>query len=276
MEYFMKHISLLLTSTLLFLASCAKPAAPAPTPTPTTPPTPIPTAAPTQPPALTLTYQDNAQVELVTPTGRHIYIDVANVGSLTKDPSADDVLLTTHLHNDHYYRDFVEAFPGQQILTSTGKIELPDVTITGIASGHNANDPLLDQGGTNYIYIIEIAGLRIVHFGDIGQEALTDEQLAAIGSVDLAITQFANSFSNMNATNLKGFNLMDQVKPRLVIPTHSDNATIQIAVKRWKGYYSDTRTITLSVDTIPEKTSILVLGNLAIAYSSLYGLELWK
>jgi hypothetical protein len=57
---------------------------------------------------------------------------------------------------------------------------------------------------------------------------------AAIGSVDLAITQFSNSFSNMNTTNLKGFNLMDQVKPRLIIPTHSDNATIQIAVQLWQ------------------------------------------
>jgi hypothetical protein len=102
--------------------------------------------------------------------------------------------------------------------------------------------------------------------GDIGQPVLTDSQLAAIGAVDLAITQFANSFSSMDSTNLKGFNLMDQVKPRLVIPTHSDKATIQIACERWKGYFSESRMITLSAANIPSERSILILGTLGAAY----------
>ena len=54
------------------------------------------------------------------------------------------------------------------------------VTITGIAPGHNAGDPLLDKGGTNYINIIDLGGLRIAHFGDIGQVALTASQLKKI------------------------------------------------------------------------------------------------
>ena len=118
--------------------------------------------------------------------------------------------------------------------------------------------------------------MRIAHFGDIGQDALTDDQLAALGTVDLAITQFSNSFSNMNAANLKGFNLMDQVKPRLIIPTHSDQATIKIASERWKGYYSESRTVTLSAASLPSGRSILVLGNLSIAYGALFKLEPWK
>jgi hypothetical protein len=215
-------------------------------------------------------------VELVTPAGRHIYIDVYNTGLLTRDPSADDILLTTHLHNDHYYAAFVDAFPGQQIFDSAGKIEFPDVTVTGLASAHNAGDPLLDKGGTNYIFVINTGGLRIVHYGDIGQEDLTSEQLTAIGSVDIAITQFSNSYSQMNAANLKGFNLKDQVKPHLIIPTHSDSATIKIAVERWTGYYSDSRTVTLSPSTLPADKSILFLGNMAVAYGTIYKLKPWK
>ena len=151
-----------------------------------------------------------------------------------------------------------------------------DVTITGIASAHNSGDPIRVKGATDYIYIIDVAGMRIVHFGDIGQDALTNGQLASIGYVDLAITQFSNSFSSMNATNLKGFNLMDQVKPRLIIPTHSDSATIKVAAERWKGYFSESRTVKLSTASIPADQSILVLGNLAIAYSTLFKLEAWK
>ena len=43
------------------------------------------------------------------------------------------------------------------------------------------------------------------------------EQLAAIGHVDLAFMQLNNSYSNMDLVNKKGFKLMDQVKPRLII-----------------------------------------------------------
>jgi hypothetical protein len=226
---------------------------------------------------VSLTYEDNAQVELVTPTGRHVYLDVVNPALFSKQPTADDILLTTHLHGDHYYRDFVDAFPGQKLTDTTGKIELPDVTVTGIASGHNSNDPLLESGGSNYIYVAEIGGLRIAHFGDIGQDALTADQLAALGSVDIAIMQFDNSYSGMNATNMKGFNLMDQVKPRLIIPTaHVSMPTIQIAVSRWTGYFAESRTVTITPDNIPAGTSILILGNMAAVYNTLYHLKAWK
>lgn len=262
----MKPATYILLILVVILAACGE------TPAPRTPEGP---AAPGEQ-AVTLTYGEAAQVELVTSTGRHIYIDIGNVGLLQRQPQADDVLLTTHLHTDHYYKTFVDAFPGQQLFVSEGRIELPEATITGIASAHNAGDELLPQGGTNYIFIIETGGLRIVHFGDIGQEALTDEQLAAIGTADLAITQFANRFSSMNADNLKGFNLMDQVQPRLILPTHSDRASIEIAVGRWPGYYSETNTVALSPERIPAETSVLILGSLAPAYGSLFGLETWE
>jgi len=259
----MKSIVLILAAAVL-LAACGQPVA---------------TATPTLPPAVTgvtLTYGEAAQVELVTPSGRHIYIDIANTAALQSEPTADDVLLTTHLHGDHYYSSFVESFPGQQLFTSEGRIELPDVTITGLASAHNSGDPIQAEGATNYIYIIETGGLRIAHFGDIGQDALTPEQLAALGSVDLAITQLANSFSSMSADNLKGFNLIEQIRPRLILPTHSDRATIEIAVGRWPGYYGESTTVSLAPEKLPAGTGVLVLGNLAAAYGSLYGLEIWK
>ena len=277
----MKSLKLLPAIVLLFLAACAAPATPAPSPTTVPPkaiPTSEPTAMPTAIPSVTITYEEYAQVELVTPTGRHIYIDVstANIPYLTQAPTAEDVLLTTHLHSDHVDADFQSKFPGQQLYTQEGKIELPDVTITGMASAHNTNDPIQSEGATDYIYIIDVAGLRIAHFGDIGQEALTDTQLATLGKVDVAITQLSNNYSDMNAINKKGFNLMDQVKPRLIIPTHSDKATIQMAAERWKGYYSDSRTVIVSADNLPSETSLLALGALAPSYGVLFKLAPWK
>jgi Beta-lactamase superfamily domain len=292
-EVLMKKIMTFLFVGALLLAACGQTAntvtlVPIQSPTATSvEPTPMPSAAttsaePTPIPSamatsssVSLTYDDYAQVELVTPIGRHILIDVADPSQLIKSPSADDILLTTHLHDDHYKQSFVDAFPGQQIFDSTGRIELSDVTITGLASAHTASDPFLEKGGTNYIFIIDTGGLRIVHFGDIGQEALTAEQLTAIGAVDVAITQFSNDFSNMDAINRKGFRLVAQVKPHLIIPTHIDTDTAKLAVDRWKGYYSDTRTITLSPIVLPADESILFLGNNA-AFGASYKLQLWK
>jgi L-ascorbate metabolism protein UlaG (beta-lactamase superfamily) len=260
-----------LAATLLLAACAGASGTPAASPVPSATPVPPPKAV-----GISLTYGDNAQVELVTPAGRHVYIDVYNTAQLIKDPSADDILLTTHLHDDHYYASFVDAFPGRQIFDQTGRIELPDVTITGLAAGHNSSDAFLEKGGTDYIFVIDTGGLRFVHFGDIGQDALTPGQLNAIGKVDVAVMQLSNGYSNMDATNLKGFNLMDQVKPRLLIPTHSDSATIKLAVERWTGYASDARTVTLSSATLPAERSILILGNMAPAYAAIYNLKVWK
>lgn len=226
---------------------------------------------------VTLTYAaEPADVEIVTPAGRIVFVDVYDAGNMSRTPTTQDILLTTHFHNDHYCKAVADAFPGRQLLAETGKIELPDVNITGIAAAHNSDDPILDKGGTDYIYIIETGGLRIVHFGDLGQDALTAEQLAAIGKVDVAISQLSNSMSDMDADNLKGFNLMEQVRPLLFIPTHSDNDTIKIAVERWKGFYSASRSITISSARLAPARSVLILGSMAVPYGKVFNLELWQ
>lgn len=84
-------------------------------------------------------------------------------------------MLTTHNHGDHYRLDFFNSFAGRQLKVKTGDIKLEDVTIRGIASAHNEGDEPRPEDGSNYIFIIDMGGLRIAHFGDIGQDALTNE-----------------------------------------------------------------------------------------------------
>jgi hypothetical protein len=69
---------------------------------------------------------------------------------------------------------------------------------------------------------------------------------------------------------------MEQVKPRLIIPTHSDMDTIEIAAERWKGYFSESSTVRLSASSMPAEPSLLVLGNLGPSYGKLFNLEPWK
>ncbi len=125
----------------------------------------------------------------------------------------------------------------------TGVLEVPGAIIQGIASSHNIGDRLRPEGGTNYIFLIEIGSLRIAHFGDIGQNTLSEDQLTILGDVDIAITQINNPYSEMDAENRKGINLMEQVQPRLIIPTHSNLDTIKLALAKWDGYYAEASTV---------------------------------
>jgi L-ascorbate metabolism protein UlaG (beta-lactamase superfamily) len=230
-------------------------------------------AVKTPPPEVTIYYEDNAQFELISPAGTRILIDVANPNALSSPPTEKDILLTTHSHGDHLNASFSDAFPGQQIVIEQGKIELPDVSIFSIQGSHNATPP--PEEGSNYIFVIDTGGMRFAHFGDLGQDSLTQAQLEALGKVDVAFAQLANSYSTMNISNKKGFNLMDQVKPRLILPTHIDEETTRYAVDKWNGYYWDQASLKLTSEDLGSETSFLFLGEYAKGSGTIYNVPQW-
>jgi L-ascorbate metabolism protein UlaG (beta-lactamase superfamily) len=225
---------------------------------------------------VTIYYEENAQVEIINSAGTRVLIDVYRPGLLSAPPTEKDILLTTHTHQDHYNSSFVKTFPGTHVIGKEEVITLPDMTIRSIASAHNEPAKLVSEGANNYIFVVDMEGLRIAHFGDIGQDALTQDQLDALGKVDIAITQFDNSFSSMNATNQKGFNLMEQVQPRLIIPTHNSQKTTQIAVEKWRGFATDQKSVTVTADDLRDETQILFMGMLAPAYQKIFQLSSWE
>ncbi len=218
-------------------------------------------------------YEETAQVELVSEEGTRVFIDVYDPNQVSSPATENDILLTTHSHFDHFNEDFLTSFPGQQLRFEPGEINLPDVTIKGIVSSHNITT---EPDGSNYIFIIDMGGLRIVHFGDIGQDQLTEEQLNELGEVDIAITQFSNSYSDMNIENKKGFNLMKQVQPRLIIPTHYDTDSLEYAIETWEVVcITDTNLLTINSSGLPEETTLIVMGQVAPVYKATYGLSEW-
>lgn len=216
--------------------------------------------------SIRLYYKPPAQIELISAAGTRVLLDVVDPKVLSVPPGPKDVLLTTHNHGDHRRLDFVKSFPGRQLDVKSGEIKLADTTIRGIAATHNQGYEFRSEGGSNYIFIVDMDGLRIAHFGDIGQDALTAKQLEALGKVDIAITQLSNQFSGMNAANKMGFNLMDQLKPKLIIPTHVyEPACTKMAIKKWKAYNFYKRYVTLSRDKLPTETTIVFMGPNAFA-----------
>jgi L-ascorbate metabolism protein UlaG (beta-lactamase superfamily) len=98
--------------------------------------------------------------------------------------------------------------------------------------------------------------------GDIGQETLTEEQLEEIGPIDIAFMQFDNSFSSMSLKNMKGFNLIEQLNPKIIIPTHYAKADIALFDEKYGGVTEFENVLTVSAEDLPEDTmNVYMISN---------------
>jgi hypothetical protein len=216
--------------------------------------------------SLTLAYEENAQVELTAPSGKRIVIDVYDPTLLTSQTA--DVLLTTHLHLDHYLVDYGDSFTGQKIINQTAELTSGDIKVKSIAASHD-DSPIDPESPTNHIFIIEFAGFKIVHMGSTGQLQLTPEQLAAIGGdVDIAIGALRN-VGGLDPNSHKQIDIINQIHPKLVIPTHSSLAYVQLAGQEWKATYSSKKSVTIPHDALPAQTTLLCMGNVAPSYGAI-------
>ncbi len=95
-----------------------------------------------------------------------------------------DLLLVTHEHLDH---NGVEAIDGEPVVlrSTAGRHESPLGEVVGVASEHD--EAAGTERGPNTIFVFELGGVRVAHFGDFGQAALRPEQAAAIGEIDLLL-----------------------------------------------------------------------------------------
>jgi L-ascorbate metabolism protein UlaG (beta-lactamase superfamily) len=205
----------------------------------------------------------SAQVELVTPAGRHVYIDVINPSALARKPTSDDILLVTHFDPDHADMAVDDYFPGQKLVAKAGSIALPDVAITGVMAAHGGEDgPATTPDGSEYLFVIDIGGVRIVHFGDLGQTQLTSDQTAVIGKPDVAFSQLNNPYSDMGEGSRLGFDQMNQVGPRIFVPTHlwGSLPTATAATEEWPAMYSPNPSIHLVPGDLPATTTVLFMG----------------
>jgi hypothetical protein len=284
-----KYIICILTITLLLLG-CAKDdnskesdaditepdtvTEPTSTPTtePTTEPTPEPTpeATPTPTPnpdlVLPQVINDSGKVRIQTASISTSYpynsyvISSVNGENVVVDPTAMPpknivdinpvAILSTHPHKDHVDDAFIESYDCHVILYEKAEIQTNDFNIYTIWSSHN-ND-LIQESNQNVIIVLEVDGLRIAHMGDIGQTELTKEQLTELGEIDIAFMQFENGYSSMSLRNEKGFNLIEQLNPTIVIPTHYSLSSIPVFEERYGSITEVKNILEITKDELPE------------------------
>jgi L-ascorbate metabolism protein UlaG (beta-lactamase superfamily) len=125
-----------------------------------------------------------------------------------------DLLLVTHEHGDHNGVDAIGG--GPTIIRSTaGTIDSPLGQVVAISSEHDEQAGV--ARGPNTIFVFELDGLRVCHFGDFGQSGLRPEQLEAIGKVDLLIVPVGGG-PTIGAQQAKL--IVERLVPRWVVPMH--------------------------------------------------------
>ena len=125
-----------------------------------------------------------------------------------------DLVLVTHEHRDHNGVDRIDGDP--TVLRSTaGRLQSPIGEVLAVASEHD--DEAGTSRGPNTIFVFELDGARVAHFGDFGQRALRDEQAAAIGAVDLLFVPVGGS-ATIDAEQAAA--VVERLGPRWIVPMH--------------------------------------------------------
>ncbi|HVZ11304.1 MAG TPA: MBL fold metallo-hydrolase [Candidatus Paceibacterota bacterium] len=148
----------------------------------------------------------------------------AKEGSVLVDPFAkeiglkppkikDDVVLVTHQHRDH--NAIEDANPEAFIIQNPGEYEKQGIAIRGIASFHDDKEGA--ERGPNTIYLIKAEELTLCHLGDLGQKALTDQQVEAIGDVDVLMIPVGGTYT-LGAK--EAAEVISQIEPKIIIPMH--------------------------------------------------------
>lgn len=136
-------------------------------------------------------------------------LDKLGLKSVTKPT---DISLITHAGVPARESHFTADMPGEY--------EIAGVVVRGIAARGHMDD---DKAKSAVIYTIAADDMRVAVLGHIFPE-LTEDQLEAIGHVDIAIVPVGNSGYTLDGVG--AIQVIKKIEPKVVIPTHyADKAT---------------------------------------------------
>lgn len=109
----------------------------------------------------------------------------------------------------------VENSDARIIIDSPGEYEVGDFTIRGTAATRHIDTP--DSEKLSTIYRLECGDIRLAVLGNIAPK-LTDEQLEAIGMVDMLVLPVGGNGYTLDATSAVA--IVRQIEPKVVVPIH--------------------------------------------------------
>ena len=108
-----------------------------------------------------------------------------------KYPKNDaDIVTVSHNHNDHNKVDLIDNV--KMVINGAGEYEIMGVSIIGIETDHDASGG--EERGKNIVFILEVDGLRIAHFGDLGHK-LSEKLMEQMGDIDVLMIPVGGEYT---------------------------------------------------------------------------------
>lgn len=108
-------------------------------------------------------------------------------------------------------------------------------------------------------FVFEMDGLCVLHSGDVS-EPFNEDQLQMIGHIDILLQTIGGVYTIGPEGALK---VIEQLKPKIVVPMHywnnNDHALERFAAGPYKVRMVDSNSFSVSKDTLPRETEIIVL-----------------
>jgi len=175
-------------------------------------------------PVAYLTWYGQSCFMLESANGTRILMDpvAVNMGYLPPPDLHADAITISHDHPDHSNVALLQGKPRVfRGLTADKKgwvkinDKVKDITVRSVGVYHDQKHGA--DFGLDTVFVFETGGVRIAHLGDLGHP-LTDQQISAIGSVDVVLVPVGGG-STVDAQTATY--VVDQIRPRLlVIPMH--------------------------------------------------------
>ncbi|MBT7497528.1 MBL fold metallo-hydrolase [Candidatus Woesearchaeota archaeon] len=130
--------------------------------------------------------------------------------------SKANLVTVSHDHHDHNNVEGVLGLEEKEpfIIDRSGEYEYKGVFVTGVGSFHDKKEG--EERGKSVMFRIEIAGVSVLHCGDLGTK-LSDAQLEKIGEVDILLVPVGGKYT-VNAK--EAAEVVRQIEPRVVVPMH--------------------------------------------------------
>ncbi|PIR41061.1 MAG: hypothetical protein COV31_02875 [Candidatus Yanofskybacteria bacterium CG10_big_fil_rev_8_21_14_0_10_46_23] len=125
----------------------------------------------------------------------------------------EEIVLVTHDHYDH--SEIKDAPSTAVIINGPGEYETQGVYVRGIFSYHDNLKGV--ERGLNTIYVFKVAGMTFCHLGDLGQLELDEDQVEAIGDVDVLFVPVGGVYTIDGKEATK---IIAQIEPKIIVPMH--------------------------------------------------------
>jgi hypothetical protein len=209
-----------------------------------------------------ITYVGHATFTIESPSG---VVAATDYNDYVRPAALPDIATMNHAHSTHFtYRPdpaIRHVLRGWRHEGKSPAFDLRerDMRVRNLATNIRAEGFATEFSG-NSIFVFETAGLCIAHLGHL-HHTLTPEHLQVLGQIDILFAAVDGSWTIDHEGILE---VIDQIKPKLVIPMHyiTENA-LQRFLSRAGGRYPVERAgsaeIVVTIANMPMKTAIKVL-----------------